>query len=40
MLPYSREHKPDEVEWLEGRYSACQTHYNHLTLNKFYNTGQ
>jgi hypothetical protein len=40
MLPYYREHKPDKVEWLEGLYSACQTHYNHLTLNKFYNTGQ
>ena len=40
MLPYYREHKPDKVEWLEGLYSTCQTHYYHLTLNKFYNTGQ
>lgn len=40
MLSYYREHRPDKVEWLQGLYSACQTHYNQISVNSFYNIEQ
>lgn len=36
MMPYYKKHKPDRVEWLQKLYTACQNHYNILSLNNFY----
>ena len=37
MLPYYQKNRPDRVEWLQGLYSACQRHYNMLSVGSFLN---